>query len=160
MIQKKKRYYRLKDIAEAWEGCEIEDLLDWAEQELLTISVMAAGTSVDGFICVREKETEKVVCIKKVRSCNKMPSTHGLFPIDKQTVRSFRLNIKHPDHPDYIDSFLFFSPSEEEGIDFWSGHFLKDDIYITHEEKTRLKPVLKTRQNLLLPIRKKKHISI
>ena len=121
-----KKYYRLPDIAKIW-GCSVDDLLDYAEQGRLTI--------------VAEP------CDDKLKYLN--PAFDGqyaerwmldtyMFPINQLSIREFRNGTSQRQDGSFPFICYFHPGGEGEGLDglvLLKGHFMEEQLVITHEEK-------------------------
>ncbi len=124
-----KKYYRLQDVAKLWD-CSVDDLLDYAEQGILTICVkplegklLATNPAMDEWhIDIHNIETGIV---------------DGLFPIGRDLLGS----VRYESGP--FPFISWFKPSlktyDGDLIEFIHGYYRKEQMYITAEELERFK---------------------
>lgn len=129
-----KKYYRLPDIAKRWE-CSVDDLLDYAEQGLLTI--------------VAEPLNEQLECINPAFDGKYIEGwmlDSDMFPVNGDAIKNFRSGISQRQDGAFPFVVFFNHGSGEIGLDkpdglsglrFYRGHFLEERLVITHEEKER-----------------------
>jgi hypothetical protein len=138
-----KRYYCLEEVASVWE-CSVDDLLNYAEQDLLSI-------------CVRpELHPHPVVAVLNDGTndegawISRRTPPYDLYPISRTAVTGVK---DEPFNCGDSKGYTFLSPSPDSEIKYWRGYFKRERMFVLHGEKERFeKNALKLQKDITKPI--------